>query len=224
MNKFITSLVFLLGFTAFSQETNIEISEEFSELKIYNKIQAELIPASENKIVATGFDKDEIEAKVKNGVLKVKMGLNNIWSENDTKIKIYFKNVEVIDANEGTFAELKEPLQQTALTLKVQEGAEIYAPRLDLENLNIKCVTGGKIETKGKATNQIVAVKTGGEYEGEDLLTNTTDVNIKAGGEAEVNATTYCKAKVSAGGTIYIYGKPEQVEQKTTLGGSIKMK
>jgi len=224
MSKFITSLVFLLGFTTFAQETSIEISEEFSEIKIYNKIQAELIPSTENKIVATGFDKDEIEAKVKNGVLKVKLGLDNIWSDTDTKIKIYFKSIEVIDANEGSFAELKKPLQQTILTLKVQEGAEIYAPGIEVDNLTIKAVTGGKIETKGKATNQLVEVKTGGEYEGEDLLTITTEVKIKAGGEAEVNASKYCLAKVSAGGSIYIYGDPEKVDKKTTFWGRIKMK
>jgi len=224
MKKLTSFLFLLIATTAFAQETSIEISEDFSEIKIYNKIQAELIPSTESKIVATGFDKDEIEAKVKNGVLKVKFGLDNIWSETDTKIKIYIKNVEVIDANEGSFVELKKPLQQIALTLKVQEGAEIYAPEIEVENLTIKCVTGGKIETKGKATNQFVEVKTGGEYEGEDLLTTTTEVNIKAGGEAGVNASNYCKAKVSAGGSIYIYGDPEKVDKKTTLGGRIKMK
>ena len=207
-----------------AQETEIKISDNFSEIKIYNKIQAQLIPSSENKIVATGFDKDDIDANVKNGVLKVKLGLDNIWSETDTQIKIYFNSVETIDANEGSYVEIQDAIEQTTLTLKTQEGAEIIAPRLKVENLQIKSVTGGYIQTSGTATTQIVEIKTGGNYNGEDLEAKTTDVNVKAGGNADVNATEYCKAKVSAGGNINIYGNTEKVDKKVTLGGNIKLK
>ena len=48
-----------------------------------------------------------------------------------------------------------------------------------------------------------------------------TDVSIKAGGEADVRASELVKADVKAGGIITIYGKPSQINQKTTLGGTI---
>jgi len=224
MKNLFIAICVLVASQLTAQETEIKITDNFSEIKIYNKIQAQLIPSSENKIVATGFDKDDIDASVKNGVLKVKLGLDNIWSETDTQIKIYFSSVETIDGNEGSYVEIQDGIEQTTLTLKTQEGAEIIAPRLKVENLQIKSVTGGYIQTSGTATTQIVEIKTGGNYNGEDLETKTTDVNVKAGGNADVNATEYCKAKVSAGGNINIYGDTEKVDKKVTLGGNIKLK
>ncbi len=224
MKKLLLIVFVSFSCIAFAQKTEIEISEDFSEIKIYNKIQATLISSTENKIIATGFDKDEIEAKVKGGVLKIKLGLDNIWSETDTKIKVYYKTAEVIDANEGSYVEIAENVEQTYLNLKAQEGAQIIAGYLTIENLEIKSVSGGYIQTSGKATNQTVEVKTGGNYDGEDLETHTTEVKVQAGGNAEVNASKYCKAKVQAGGDIDIYGEPEKVDKKTTLGGTIKLK
>ena len=37
-----------------------------------------------------------------------------------------------------------------------------------------------------------------------------------------MNASTLVDAKVSAGGSIYIYGKPKQINQKTVFGGKIE--
>ena len=150
--------------------------------------------------------------------------LDNIWSETDTKIKVYYKTAEVIDANEGSYIEIEGSIEQSFLNLKVQEGAQIIAGSLTIDNLEIKSVTGGVIQTSGKAINQTVEVKTGGNYDGEDLKTDTTEVKVQAGGEADVNASKYFKAKVQAGGDIHIYGQPEKVDKKTTLGGTIKLR
>ena len=70
-------------------QEEILIGKDFQEIKIFDKIEAILIPSSENKIIATGFDKDEIKAEVNEGVLHIKLSLSNIWSENDTQVKVY---------------------------------------------------------------------------------------------------------------------------------------
>ncbi|MBW2961563.1 head GIN domain-containing protein [Mesonia aestuariivivens] len=224
MKKLLFLFLVSVSCASFAQKTEIEIADEFSEIKIYDKIQATLIPSTENKLVATGFDQDEITVQVKDNTLKIKMGLGNLWSETDTKVKVYYKTAEVVDANEGAYVEIAENVKQTLLTLNAQEGAQIIAGYLEVENLAIKSVTGGYIQTSGTANNQTVDVKTGGQYDGEDLKTNTTEVKVQAGGEADVNTSKYCKAKVQAGGTIAIYGDPEKVDKKTTFGGKIKLK
>ena len=224
MKKLLFFFLLTVSASVFAQKTEIEISEDFSEIKIYNKIQATLIPSSENKIIATGFDKDEIEAKVKGNTLKIRLGLGNIWSENDTKIKVYYKRATVIDANEGSYVEIAETVEQNLLTLNSQEGAQIIAGYLNVEKLEVKSVTGGYVQTRGNAKEQLIEVKTGGQYDGEDLETKTTEVKVQAGGNAEIKTSEYCKAKVQAGGNINIYGDPEKVDQKVTLGGNINLR
>ena len=224
MKKLLFLFLLSLSASVVAQETEIVINEEFSEIKIYSKIQATLIPSTENKIVATGFDKDEIEAKVKGNTLKIRLGLGNIWSETDTKIKVYYKTAEVVDANEGAYVEIAEHVEQPLLTLNSQEGAQIIAGYLNVEKLEVKSVTGGYVQTRGNAKEQLIEVKTGGQYDGEDLETKTTEVKVQAGGNAEIRTSEYCKAKVQAGGNINIYGDPEKVDQKVTLGGNINLR
>ena len=224
MKKLLFLFLLSLSASVVAQETEIVINEEFSEIKIYSKIQATLIPFTENKIVATGFDKDEIEAKVKGNTLKIRLGLGNIWSETDTKIKVYYKTAEVVDANEGAYVEIAEHVEQPLLTLNSQEGAQIIAGYLNVEKLEVKSVTGGYVQTRGNAKEQLIEVKTGGQYDGEDLETKTTEVKVQAGGNAEIKTSAYCKAKVQAGGNINIYGDPEKVDQKVTLGGNINLR
>jgi len=152
--------------------------------------------------------------------LHIKLSLSNIWSENDTQVKVYYKNVHTVDVNEGAFAEMKE-FKEDKLILRAQEGARIYAIA-QLKELEIKAVTGGKIKTEGSVDSQLVEIRTGGEYEGKEMHSKSTEANLKAGGYAEIFATDYCKAKVTAGGMIAVYGDPKKLDKKTSLGGKIK--
>jgi hypothetical protein len=58
---------------------------------------------------------------------------------------------------------------------------------------------------------------TGGTIKGITYLTKL--INVSAGGNAEIHASTLVDAKV-AGGSIYIYGSP-QINKKTLFGGTI---
>ena len=67
-------------------------------------------------------------------------------------------------------------------------------------------------------------ITSGGIFYGKDLITSQTSVSISAGGSADVNATTLVNAKVNAGGSISIYGKPKEIKQETFAGGIITEK
>jgi len=88
--------------------------------------------------------------------------------------------------------------------------------------LLIKAVTGGVINAVGNSDNQDVQINTGGVYKGKDLKTKFTTVNVNAGSSAEINATSYVKVSVKAGGTVYVYGDPDKMEEKTVFGGKIE--
>ena len=64
-------------------------------------------------------------------------------------------------------------------------------------------------------------VNTGGKIRNKELNTKETVVVVNAGGRADVKASDYVKAKVRAGGYIYIYGNPKQVDRDKVFGGKI---
>ena len=218
--------IILIAFVMISQlnfgQTTIKLTD-FDELKVFDQLNVTLVQSDENKVEISGKNESSFEAVNKNGVLKLRMKLTKMLSGEDTKVTLYFKNIKSIDANEGSIVSSKHIFKQTTMDLSSQEGAKIDV-ELDVENTSIKIYSGGIISLWGKAVTQKTMITSGGIFYGKDLVTSQTSVSISAGGSADVNATTLVNAKVNAGGSISIYGKPKEIKQETFAGGIITEK
>ncbi len=218
--------IILIAFVMISQiqfgQTTIKL-EDFDALKVFDQLNVNLVQSDENKVVVTGKNESSFEAVNKNGILKLRMEVTKMLSGADTKVTLYFKNIKSIDANEGCIVSSKHIFNQTTIDLSSQEGAKIDI-ELDVENASIKIYSGGIISLWGKAVTQKTTINSGGIFYGKDLVTSQTTISLSTGGSADVNATTLVNAKVKAGGTISIYGKPKEIKQETFAGGTITEK
>lgn len=217
---------FLIAFVLISQvnfsQTTIKL-ENFDAVKVFDQLNVTLVPSDENKVVVTGKNESSFEAVNKNGVLKLRMRLTKMLSGADTKVTLYFKNIQTIDANEGSIVSSKHIFKQTTMDLSSQEGAMIEVD-IDVDNATSKLNSGGIINVSGKAVTQKATINAGGIFNAKNLETAQTTVGISAGGSADVNATALVDAKVKAGGTITIYGNPKEIKQETFAGGTIVTK
>lgn len=220
--KRIVLIVFVMISQLNYSQTTIKL-EDFDALKVFDQLNVTLIPSNENKVVVTGKNESSFEAVNKNGVLKLRMAITKILSGADTKVTLYFKDIQSIDANEGSIVSCKAIFKQTTMELSVQEGAMIEV-ELDVENATAKLYSGGIINVAGKAVTQKTAITSGGILNAKNLETSQTTVSVSAGGSADINASTLVDAKVNAGGTITIYGKPKQIKQQAFAGGTITEK
>lgn len=222
-NYFLRTGLFLLLFLSCSVSFGQDISEElsdFNEVKIFNGVEVTLIPAEENRIVISGFSKDKVKYTLVENRLEVRLSLENIWSQDNTKIAIYFRKLQVIDANENSVVEVNGEMLGSNLVFRAQEGSTVRA-RVDALKQSSKAVTGGQIYLEGKVRDQQVDINTGGQFFGRKLRSENTEVSITAGGRAEVYASNYCRANAKLGGTIEIYGNPDDIDRKTSIGGKI---
>ncbi|WP_316634785.1 head GIN domain-containing protein [uncultured Flavobacterium sp.] len=194
---------------------------DFDSVKVFDKLSVKLVQSSENKIVIKGARESEVEVVNKKGLLKLRMPFPKLLSGNDLDITVYYKHLELIDVNEGANVTSKEAIKATSFKVSAQEGATIDV-NLDVDKLKVSSVSGGSITLHGKAANQDASLGAGGYLLASKLTTSQTTVSVSAGGKADVNASTLVDAKVSAGGSIYIYGKPKQINQKTVFGGKIE--
>jgi hypothetical protein len=213
----IITLVFL------SQMVNAQVTRnlgDFDEVKVFDKINVKLIPASENKVVITGDRADEVETVNKNGELKIRMPFPQLLSGNNIVVKLYFTTIESISASEGSYVSSEADFKHTILDLNAKSGAEIKVA-INVEKVNIKSSAGATVTVSGKATNQDVVITSGGILKAKDLHTTQTSISVAAGGKSEIYATTLVDAKVKAGGSIYIYGKPKQINKEVFIGGTI---
>jgi hypothetical protein len=216
----------IIAFVLLSQLTNAQVSRnlgDFDEVKVFDKINVKLISSSENKVVITGERADEVETVNKNGELKIRMPFPQLLAGNNIVVKLYFKNIESISASEGSYVSSETEFKQTILNLNSKSGAEINID-INVDKVNVKANAGGIIELSGKATNQDVVITSGGILKAKDLHTTQTSISVSAGGNADIYATTLVDAKVKAGGAVYIYGKPKQINKEVFIGGTIMEK
>lgn len=218
--------VLLVAIAIVSQATFAQVSKtlgDFNALKVYDKLTVKLIASTENKVIITGNREKEVEVVNNNGELKLRMPFPKLLSGDDITIKLYYKNIDDITANEGSSISSEAIFKETIFNLNAKEGSKINI-KVDAQKVNVKVVTGGIIELSGEAVNQDVVIMSGGILKAKNLQTSQTTVNLSAGGNAEINASTLVDAKVKAGGTVSIYGKPKQINQQTILGGKIEEK
>lgn len=218
--------VFVVAIAIVSQATFAQVTKtlgDFNSVKVFDKLTVKLIASTENKVVISGTREKEVEVVNNNGELKLRMPFPKLLSGNDISIKLYYKNIDDISANEGSSVSSDAVFKQTIFGLNTKEGSHINL-KVDAQKVNVKAVTGGVIELSGTAVNQDVVIMSGGVLKSKNLHTSQTTVSVSAGGNAEINANTLVDAKVKAGGTISIYGKPKQINQETILGGKIEEK
>lgn len=194
---------------------------DFNAVSVFDKIEVELIKSSENKIIINGDRDSEVELITKNSELKIRMPFPKLLSGESILVQLFYKNIESISGSEGSIITSNSVLENTILEISAREGAIIDLD-LDTEKVKVKAVTGAIISLSGKATIQDLNLMTGGIVEAKNLVTSQTTVSISAGGKAEINATTLVDAKVRAGGSVLIYGKPAQINKETVLGGKIE--
>lgn len=222
MKSIIIIIVCAVTLTLSAQNPSEKTVGDFSEIKVYDLIEVHLVKSDKNSVEITGDDIENVEVVNKNGILKIRMKFNKIFNGSNTFVKVYYTKLSIIDGNEGAYISSNETFKQDHIELKAQEGAQIKIA-LDVNKADVKAVSGGVVETHGNANSQTINITTGGIYKGKSLETKTTNVDIKAGGEAKINASQTVNAKVRAGGTIDIYGNPQTVNESKALGGKIRI-
>lgn len=192
----------------------------FTSVDVFDKIELTLIPAEETKMEVSGSNTDDVIFVNKNGNLKIKMNFSNSFQGSNTQVKLYYKNLEEIIAEEGASIDSKEVVKATNLKIQSKTGASVNL-KIEAEKLVVRSYTGGTMTLTGKVNTQDILANAGATVYNEKLVSEQTEVTVNAGGVAKVNATNLVDAKTRAGGEIVIFGNPKKINKKVVMGGSI---
>ncbi|GGD22469.1 head GIN domain-containing protein [Flavobacterium orientale] len=214
-------ILFLLATSPLFAQTETKNPGDFTTVKIFDRISAQLIPSTENKVEIKGNRASEVEVVNSNGDLKIRMPFPKLLKGEEIEVTVYYKKLEGVEASEGSYVNSEKPIKAINFNLNAKEGAEIRIA-LDVKKATVRVTSGGKIRISGTTVNQEVVMSSGAELQAKNFESEQTTISLNAGGSADIFATEFVDAKVRAGGDIYIYGSPKQINQKTVLGGSIK--
>ena len=223
--KFFICALFISLITT-AQTTVTKSLSDFNIIKVYNGIEVELIKSTEQRLEISGNKSEKLKIKNINNTLKLSLPFSLRPSENiadgEVKIKLFYsKNINIIDANQGTTITAKD-FNQDNVELNAQERAFINITTTT-KYLTIRASSGGIIKVSGTAKNQEVDLDLYGVYHGFNLnaIGNST-VKAGTGARAEVMAGEALSAKVSFGGSIFYKGNPKVVKDKKIIGGIIE--
>ncbi|RRO16797.1 GIN domain-containing protein [Flavobacteriaceae bacterium 14752] len=203
-------------------QTEVVINKNIQAVKVSAGIQVELITnAQDNKIVADERVLEAINYKVDDYELKIGLSLGTIFDGDfPLKLKVFTKNIDRLNAVQGSTVEIKNLIKADQFFIRATEGS-IVSGEFKTQSLELKALSGGIIDIRGKSKSQDVLVNTGGEYKGRNLKTENTKVKVTYGGNSTVFASENCEAQIVVGGQIDVYGSPKYVNEKTTFGGNI---
>ena len=226
MKKIVFIIALMFSFILAAQTTINKTLGDYTELKVYNGIELELIKSADQKLEITGEKSEKVKIKNVNNTLKLSLPFSlkpdNNAADGKILIKLYYnKSIAILDANEGATITGKD-FNQDKLEVNAQERAFINLTT-KVKYLTVKTSSGGIIKLSGTTKNQEVAVDLYGVYNGFDMKTSgNSGVFAGTGAKAEVFAGETLSAKVSFGGSIFYKGNPEVVKDKKVIGGIIQ--
>ena len=209
--------------------SQIKISKtlgDYSELKVYNGIEVELIKSDKQYLEITGKKSEKVKIKNVDNTLKLSLKFSVKPSENaaegEVLIKLYYnKEIAIIDANEGATITSKS-FNQDKLEVNAQERAFINL-LCTTDYLKVRASSGGIIKLSGASKNQVVDVDLYGTYHGFNMnVSSNSTVNAGTGAKAEILAGEKLNAKVGFGGSIFYKGNPKVIKDKKVIGGIIQ--
>ena len=192
----------------------------FSSLKVYDRINVELIESSKNTVEISGDEDGRIEIINKNGELKIRTKTTQFLKVENVRVKVYYDYLTEIQACQGAVIVSIEILKTNALSLISNEGSVITLG-LKVNTLTIRGNSGGEFKLSGNAKSQDIIINSGAVFEASNLKGEQVSIAVNAGGGAKVYATETISAKIRAGGNIKIYGNPKNRNVSTLIGGKI---
>ncbi|MDG2371831.1 MAG: DUF2807 domain-containing protein [Flavobacteriaceae bacterium] len=196
----------------------------FDTINVYAGIQVNVIKGDENKIILSdnNEDKSVFIYKIKNNILKLKVGIDKRLSLGNVFVDVYYTNeIDAINLYQGSKLFLKTPITQTNFNIKAQEGSS-FEGKVVTEKTNIHVASGGAITVLGKTSVLDIIATTGGLCLAEELSSNQTKIQANIGAVVYAKASVLMDAKASLGAIIRAHGESKKSVYKSFLGGSIK--
>jgi len=162
MKKITTIALSLITLGLFAQNPKEKNVGDFYDVKVFDRIEVNLVKSDEEKVVISGRDANDVEVINKNGKLKIRMQFEKIFDGANTFVEVHYKDIEIIDANEGAV--------ETSGTSKTQE---------------VTLNTGGVYEGRNLKTEKTkITVRAAGEADVN--ATEMVDVKVRAGGDVDI--------------------------------------
>ena len=211
--KTLLAITALVSFQFAVGQKTIEL-KDFKGLSVGADTKVTLVKSSQNKLVVSGKEEDNLEVQNDGGSLALNNG-------EDLEITLYYKGVLTsISAASDAQVYGKDEMKTSTFSLAAASDAKVEL-KLNVEKLNTDAASDARVTLTGKATDHNATMASDADLDGQNLLTENTNIVLSSDAKATITAKGTVNATVSSDGSLTIYGKPKKVNEVKSGDGKI---
>ena len=164
-------------------------------------------------------DPDDVLIDQSGTELKIRMR-PRIYRDMAVNVYLYYQNIKEISTGSGASVFSDDLIIAEELILNAGTDSSI---QFELETKHLTAsASAGRIDVYGSADILDANITTGARFLGYDLNTQKAVVRTSTGAMAQIRVNDKLEAKALSGSKIEYTGRPEAIEIKTNLGGSVR--
>lgn len=191
--------IILSGFSEISVSTGLDL------IITRGDTESAKIVATENLIDAVVVEQNGNKVNVK---WKPIQSQKKAWLNKTAKVYITYKNLNLLEAGEGSSLKTENTLKTDHLDVFVSSGA-IFKADLDCGKLQLKTSSGASATLSGKATEIKMESSSGSLVNALELMADYATVNASSGANIKVNVSKALEPFASSGGRIRYKGNAD---------------
>lgn len=209
------------------QETREVSIKDFSEIHVTTGIELIITQgATESaRIVADQSLIDAVVVEQSGTSINVKWGLikstKKRWLNRTAKVFINFKDLNLIEATEGSLVKTENVLKSNILSISVASGANVSAA-IECPELQMKTNSGASASLKGSVGKMKLESSSGSRVNTLEMMTSYANVTANSGADVKVTVSKELEATANSGGNIRYKGDPVVENSAGSKSGNVK--
>jgi hypothetical protein len=163
----------------------------------------------------------QLETEVRGNRLTIRSGERH-WQDRVNPTQPVVIEITVVSLAEISFPSAGqlnlESLQSDQLTLRLGGAGDINIHDLDAVDFHATISGAGSVEADGQVQSLEVDIDGFGDFDSEELASQSADVSINGAGSATVRVSETLTARINGAGSISYYGSPSVNESVNGLG------
>ena len=221
----LTLSLFLLAqtFSACSQfATRTFDLRDFDRLDIASSVDVEIKQGSFFSIIAEGRSKDldDLEAKVKDGTLKVRRSDNGFhfnlgWKNRDVKMVITMPTIKGLTLSGSSDGVLQPFKNLKELQIELSGASDLMGSFADVDKINLHASGSSDGKFKGTARELVAQLSGASDLKAYDLQLKSATIHTSGASDAHLSVSDKLDVEANGASDVHYRGNPS-VRQKTS--------
>lgn len=201
--------------------------KDFSEIHVSTGIDLIITqgPAESAKIVADDALINAVVLEQSGNSINIRWELvkstRKKWLTRTAKVLITYRNLNVIEASEGSSVKTENVLKSNILSISVTSGAIVTAA-IDCPELQMKTNSGASALLNGAVAKLKLESGSGSRVNALDMAADYASVTVSTGADVKLTVAKELEATANSGGNIRYKGTPVVRNTAGSRSGSVK--